>query len=447
MQPSSGVLEDMTAEVIPADPKPVVDVRPELSGAWLLSAGMLVSGALTYAFHLLVARTLGPADFGRIAVLWAAVFLAATAIFRPLEQTTARAVADRLARGQDARSVLRSVATVCLGAMGLAGCAIALAWGPVTDRLFQGDDFMTAMLVVGVLLFSLVYVGRGVFGGVRWFRGYAASLCIDGAVRMLMAAPLVFVASERVAAVAVVGAGVIGIGAPIAARARKLRRMLRGAAAPPFPIRAAIAFAAPASIISTVDQMLVNGGPLLVAAGGGRHATTAAGLVFAATMIVRAPVYVFQGLGASLLANLTHLNATADPARLRAAVTRIAAIMLGAGALTTAIAVAVGPAALRLLFGPTYLADRLQLAALGAGVGLYLAASTLSQALLATDRGGRASVAWLGSLGVFLAVYSLTPGAPLSRIGAAFLAAAVANLTLLATAAVHRPLRVATDAG
>jgi hypothetical protein len=32
--------------------------------------------------------------------------------------------------------------------------------------------------------------------------------------------------------------------------------------------------------------------------------------VFAATMIVRAPVYVFQGLAASLLANLTHLNAT-----------------------------------------------------------------------------------------------------------------------------------------
>ena len=61
--------------------------------------------------------------------------------------------------------------------------------------------------------------------------------------------------------------------------------------------------------------MLVNGGPLLVAGEAGRHATTAAGLVFAATMIVRAPVYVFQGLAASLLANLTHLNATADTAR------------------------------------------------------------------------------------------------------------------------------------
>lgn len=435
----------MTTEILTADrPAPVVrERRPELSGAWLLSAAMLVSGALTYAFHLLVARTLGPADFGRIAVLWAAVFLAATAIFRPLEQTTARAVADRLARGEDARSVLRSVAVVCLAGIGLTVCVTAAAWGPVTDRLFQGDDFLTAMFLVGVVLFSVVYVGRGLLGGVRWFRGYAASLCIDGVVRMLMAAPLVFVASERLAAVAVVGAGVVGIGAPLAARAGDLRRLLTGGAVAPFPIRAAVVFAAPASVISLVDQTLVNGGPLLVAASGGPHATTAAGLVFAATMIVRAPVYVFQGLGASLLANLTHLNATADSARMRAAVIRIASIMFVAGAVTLALAVAVGPILLRKLFGPAYIADRMQLGALGAGVGVYLAASTLSQALLASDRGGRASLAWLGSLGVFLAVYALTPGVPLSRIGAAFLAAAVTNFILLAAAATLGPRRAA----
>jgi O-antigen/teichoic acid export membrane protein len=311
---------------------------------------------------------------------------------------------------------------------------MGVLWGVLTQRLFEGDNFLTIMLAVGIVLFSLVYIGRGILGGVRWFRGYAASLCIDGVTRMLMAAPLVLVASERVAAVAVIGAGLIGIGAPFAARAGELRRLLRGRPTAPFPIRAAVAFAAPASVISTVDQMLVNGGPLLVAAGGGPHATTAAGLVFAATMIVRAPVYVFQGVAASLLANLTYLNATADAARMRAAVARIAGLMLAAGAVTAILAVTVGPVLLRLLFGPTYLADRAQLGALGTGVGLYLAASTLSQALLATDRGGRASVAWVVSLVVFVGVYAVTPGAPLSRIGAAFLAAAITNLLLLAFA-------------
>jgi hypothetical protein len=131
---------------------------------------------------------------------------------------------------------------------------------------------------------------------------------------------------------------------------------------------------------------------------------------------------------------------------MRAAVIRIAGIMLAAGVATVVMAAAVGPWALQELFGPAYVADRAQLAALGAGVGLYLAASTLSQALLAADRGGRASLAWTTSLGTFLAVYALTPGAALSRIGAAFLAAAIVNLLLLAGAALAGVAQTAPDA-
>ena len=260
----------------------------------------------------------------------------------------------------------------------------------------------------------------------RWFRGYAASLCIDGVVRMLMAAPLVYLASERLAAVAVVGAGVIGIGAPLAARAGDLRGLLRGVTAAPFPIRAAVVFAAPASIISLVDQTLVNGGPLLVAAGGGRHATTAAGLVFAATMIVRAPVYVFQGLGASLLANLTHLNATADSARMRAAVTRIAAIMLVAGAVTARTAVAIGPAALRdaLRAGVYRRPDAARRRSARASASTWPPRPFRRRCSRRPRRPREPGLA--GSLGVFLAV-TRRPGRPLSRIGAAFLAAAVTN--------------------
>ena len=43
--------------------------------------------------------------------------------------------------------------------------------------------------------------------------------------------------------------------------------------------------------------------------GGGAGSTKAAGLAFAATMLVRAPVYVFQGVAAALLPNLRDLNA------------------------------------------------------------------------------------------------------------------------------------------
>ena len=96
--------------------------RFELTGTWLLSGAMLAAGVLAYAFHILAARTLTHDEYGQIAVLWAALFLTVVVLFRPLEQTTARAVADRLARGQEARSVLRSVAIVY-------GCVLGLRRG------------------------------------------------------------------------------------------------------------------------------------------------------------------------------------------------------------------------------------------------------------------------------------------------------------------------------
>ena len=71
------------------------------SGAGLLSLAMTLSGVLAYAFHVLAARALGPDAYGQVAVLWAAMFLVVVVAFRPLEQTTARALSDRLARGQE----------------------------------------------------------------------------------------------------------------------------------------------------------------------------------------------------------------------------------------------------------------------------------------------------------------------------------------------------------
>ena len=82
-------------------------------------------------------------------------------------------------------------------------------------------------------------------------------------------------------------------------------------------------------MIATADQVLVNAAPLLVMLQGGRDASKVAALVFAATMLVRIPVFVFQGLATSLLPNLTTLHATSEPALFRQAVLRISGILTG----------------------------------------------------------------------------------------------------------------------
>src|SRR3954449_1000459 len=122
----------------------------ELTGTGVLSAAIAGAGVLAYAFHILAARTLTTSEYGQVAALWAALFIAVVVLFRPLEQTTSRAVADRLARGQEAASVLRSVVFVYVALLGVVGVGAVLAWDTLTHRLFDGTAFFTAMLVVGV---------------------------------------------------------------------------------------------------------------------------------------------------------------------------------------------------------------------------------------------------------------------------------------------------------
>jgi hypothetical protein len=69
-------------------------------GALLMSVGTLGSGVMAYAFNIVVARALGADAYGPIAVLWAALFLVAVVLFRPVEQTLSREVAEATAHGR-----------------------------------------------------------------------------------------------------------------------------------------------------------------------------------------------------------------------------------------------------------------------------------------------------------------------------------------------------------
>jgi O-antigen/teichoic acid export membrane protein len=83
-------------------------------------------------------------------------------------------------------------------------------------------------------------------------------------------------------------------------------------------------------------------------------------------------------------------------------------------------AMAIGPHALQIVYGPDFDAGRAALGLLGVGVGLYLAASTVSQALLAQDRGPAAALAWAVAAVLFVGTFFLLPGSELMRIAVAF---------------------------
>lgn len=200
----------MQAVAVERPPIAAQERRPALAGAWIVSGAMLVSGTLIYAFNVLAARVLGGDGYGQIAVLWAAMFLVVIVMFRPLEQTASRAIAERLARGEEAGSVLRSVSIVGSTFLLLLLAAVTPVWGVLADRLFQGNNVLLVLLLVGVACYGIAYVTRGAITGVRWFGGYGLALIADGLARLAIAAPLVIVASRNVAAAAVTIAGLAG---------------------------------------------------------------------------------------------------------------------------------------------------------------------------------------------------------------------------------------------
>jgi O-antigen/teichoic acid export membrane protein len=155
-------------------------------------------------------------------------------------------------------------------------------------------------------------------------------------------------------------------------------------------------------------------------------------VVFAATMLVRVPVFLFSGVAGSVLPNLARLNAAEERGRFVHTVTRVC-VFFGAVTLAlVAVTAVVGPTAMRLLFGPAYTAPASDLALLAVGAGFYLASATISQALLALARAWRGAAAWAVSAGVFVCVEALAPGDDLRRVSVGIAAAMVVNTGLLA---------------
>lgn len=404
-----------------------------LTGTWLLSAAMATAGVLAYAFQILAAQTLTTSEYGQIGALWAALFIAVVVLFRPLEQTTSRAVADRLSRGDEAASVLRSVAAVYCCLLVLLAIAAALAWAPLTRALFDGTDFLTLMLVLGVAGYGVQYVARGILGGLRRFHALGGIHIGDGSIRLLAALPLLAVASKDVAAVALAVAGIGGALVPLWRSRREIAALREGSPAQPFHMRAAVGFAVPAAVIAGSDQLLVNGAPLLVlGSSGGGDKTRQAAIVFAATMLVRIPVFLFSGVAGSLLPNFTRLQAERDHGHVTRAVARVCVLFIGVTAVFVVAAAVAGPAAMKFLYGADYRASSSDLALLGLGAGAYLFAGTISQALLARALGARAAVAWAASALLFVGVFHFGAGSELHRVSLAVATGMVANTLLLA---------------
>jgi O-antigen/teichoic acid export membrane protein len=419
-------------------------------GATLLSGLIAATGVMTYAFLSLAAHALGREQYGAIGVLWAAVFLTASVIYRPVEQLLSRTIAEREAHDSSIRSALRVAATIQL-ALAAAFIAIVIPLqSTIEDKLFSGNSTLYWCMVAAVTFYGASYFARGFLAGQRRFGLYGGLVMMESASRVVFGVLLAIgvLNGPNAAAVAIAAAPLLSLIVVPWALGSHVRRMSAGrssdSAEPKFTLSHGLGFAGAVLVIMCSEQAILNSGVLIVKADTGSNSLAA--LIFAVLMIARAPLQLFQAVSTTLLPHLTRLMVTeqerAPEGEFGRSVRLTVRACLTFGALTVVGVLIAGPAVMRLLFGSEFDYDRGGLALVAAGMGLYLAATTLNQAVLAQGRARVASGSWAISATFFVAFLLIAHMEQVREVEVAFLATA-ALLSSLLYIAYRRPARAA----
>ena len=406
-------------------------------GAAILSVGIGVTGLVTYAYFSLASHSLSDDDYGQITLLWSAVFIVVSVLYRPVEQLLSRTIAERDAHGRTGSEHLRVAATIQLG-LGVAFAVAALALrGPIEDDLFGGSSTLYWVLIGAVLFYAASYFARGFLAGNRRFGLYGLLVFLEATSRVLFAVAVAVGIAEGQSAVAlgILAAPLFSLVVVPWALSRNLRA---GQAEPPPPADAdapaepeftlahGSGFAAAVLLIMLAEQTFLNAGPLLVKATEGAEGAALAGFAFNVLLIARAPLQLFQSIQTSILPHLTKASATGDREEFRRAVAVTLRAIAGFAALVAAVMALAGPWLMELFFGASDEYDRGGLVLVAVGMGLYLAAATLNQAALARGRTKQAAIAWVASAAAFV-VMLLLPlfDSPILQLEIAYVAGAL----------------------
>lgn len=435
-------------------------------GAALLSAGIGTTGLVTYTYFALASHVLSEGDYGRITLLWSATFVTVSVLYRPVEQLLSRTIADRDARGLPGAHHLRIAALIQLGlAAAFAVGALALR-GPIRDGLFAGSAALYWILIVTVLAYAASYFGRGFLSGHHRFGLYGLLVLMEATTRCLFALAVAVGISSGQTAVALgmaaaplVSLVVVPFGVRRRLAAEPAPRPATDARPEPelvgspgaefeFTLARGSAFAGSVLVVMLCEQTFLNAGPLLVKVTEGAAGAALAGFTFNVLLIARAPLQLFQAIQASILPNLTRMRAAGEHDPFRRSVNVTLAAIAAFAALSALVLLAVGPALMDLLFGGDVEYGRGGLVLITVGMGLYLAAATLNQAILAHGRAAATAACWaVTAAGFVFYLVIARPDDRVLQVEASFTAAALVLTALLSALYAHSNRQTARGDG
>ena len=383
--------------------------------ASFLAIGVGLTGLITYAYFLIASHTLSKPDYGQITVLWSAVFITISTLYRPVEQLLSRHVSERLAKGEPLRQELRVASTIQIGlALFFAVVALVLR-GPIQDDLLEGNETLYWVFFGAVLFYAASYFARGFLAGQRTFGLFTALILSESCFRTLFAVLVAvgLLSGQSWVAVGIVAApslSLLVVPFAFARRAKKVQappqaapgREAEEAATEDFTMKEGGGFAAAVLVIMFSEQAFLNAGPLITR---GLQGAAAAGFIFNVLMVARAPLQLFQAVSTSILPHLTNLHTSTDPDSEREFHRSVRGVLLGVTAFASFTAVVVliaGPKLMQIAFSNKFVYDRPGLLLVTLGMGLYLASVTVNQACLAQGQVRRAAVRWISCAAFFI---------------------------------------------
>jgi O-antigen/teichoic acid export membrane protein len=406
--------------------------------ASFFAVGVGLTGVITYVYFFIASHVLSKPDYGQITVLWSAVFITISTLYRPVEQLLSRHISEHRVKGEPLGEPMRVAATIQLG-LGMIFAVLALVLrGPLQDGLLEGNETLYWIFFSAVLFYAASYFARGYLAGMRNFGLFAAMILSESVFRTLFAVLVAIglLSGQSAVAVGIVAAPSLSLLIVPLAFARRAR------SAPPveprekaddaFSLRHGTGFAVAVLLIMLSEQAFLNAGPLIVR---GLQGAAAAGFIFNVLMLARAPLQLFQAVSTSILPHLTSLHTSDAPDSEREFHRSVRMVLLAVAAFTaiTALAVIVaGPQLMQLAFSNKFTYDRAGLLLVTLGMGLYLSSVTVNQACIAQGQVRRASLRWVGCAAAFVA-WTFLPivGDEFRRVEIGFVLAAGLLLGLL----------------
>lgn len=380
--------------------------------ASFLAIGVGLTGVITYVYFFIASHVLSKPDYGQITVLWSAVFITISTLYRPIEQLLSRNIAQHTVKGEPLGGTMRVASTIQLG-LSLSFAVVALALrGPIQDGVLEGNETLYWVFFGAVLFYAASYFARGFLAGGKRFGLFTALILSESCFRTIFAVLVAVsvLSGQSAVAIGIVAAPALSLMVVPFAFARRARREQAAA-----PARASSneedssvsmakggGFAAAVLVIMFSEQAFLNAGPLVIR---GLQGAAAAGFIFNVLMIARAPLQLFQAVSTSILPHLTSLHTSEEPGSEDEFHRSVRMVLLGLVAFTALALLfmaAVGPKAMQIAFSKKFTYDREGLLLVTLGMGLYLGSVTVNQACIAQGQVRRAAARWITCAALFI---------------------------------------------